>query len=514
MLEFTPFYLIQRQLILSLFMALIGTVIFTPILLTQYRNRMSIWMNKSSRDNNDSALKTEASSSMNTESRSVSNHFWRRSQRIIQARGFAYGVAGASQTFLLSVLFALNYRTELSPTVVLVGFAVFLLPTLFTIVQIRVTSGWTKLLVLPCTFFAVLLLSGRAAPLIFSIFKLHIFLPTLIFLVFNLRFWRGAAPLVFLLAMSSFSGWMLAFGLGQNLLGLPDGAALLLLRLIGFAIGLLIGLSLLHQVAALNQQGKLSEQELFLDTWWLIYTIIQSIIFALGFQSLFLGLFVLLSFALYWLVKRMGFAWIPAPSAPPRRLLLLRVFGNSRRSERLFGQLQQAWNPIGVIELIAGTDLALHQVSPLDFISFLTGHLGNRFEGSVNNAVANLSKSSERLKDGSYPIHQYLCLSDKWHDTMRVLSFYCDAIVVDLREFNRERQGIRQELKTLSQEFRKRLVVFVIDSSTDLSLLYSELGQPLYSLHRADSCWQIIEASSKERSTVRSVINALGIAQK
>ncbi|NJM96848.1 MAG: hypothetical protein HC800_06350 [Phormidesmis sp. RL_2_1] len=120
-----------------------------------------------------------------------------------------------------------------------------------------------------------------------------------------------------------------------------EGLGLVIVRLIGFAGGLKVGLFLLGRIAALHAQGKLSDQELLLDTWWLIYAIIQTVIFAFGANSLLVGFWALLSFGLYWWVKRQCLAFFKVSARPPRRLLLLRVFGNSHRSERLFEQLRK-----------------------------------------------------------------------------------------------------------------------------------------------------------------------------
>ena len=480
-------YLILRQLIFSLVMALLGTMAMTPLLMVRYRQRVSVWM--MTRSDTAAPLYDPAASAAaaNGSALAAAPNLWQCAEASIRARSWAYAAGGASQALLLSLLFTMRYRALLSLPTILGSLAVFLLPTLFSLAQLRIVSGWRKLLLVPAALLVGFLLSGGMARVLLVIFNLHIILPALVLLVFNLRFWRGAAPLVFLLAISGFSGWMLTFALGQGLFGMSEGVGLVLLRLIGFAGGLQVGLFLLRRIAALHAQGKLSDQELLLDTWWLIYTIIQTVIFAFGSDSLLVGLLVLLSFGLYWGVKRQCLARLPVPALSPRRLLLLRVFGNSRRSERLFEQLRQAWNPIGSIELIAGSDLALQQVGPLDFLAFLTGRLGDRFAGSAVTAAQRMSELPQRLADHSYPAYQSLCLANTWHSVMRILTHHSDAVVMDLREFGKERQGCRLELETLSQELLNQPVVLVTDASTDLPLLHAllaELGNPLQSSRR------------------------------
>jgi hypothetical protein len=55
----------------------------------------------------------------------------------------------------------------------------------------------------------------------------------------------------------------------------------------------------------------------------------------------------------------------------PRTLLLLRVFGFDRRTQRLLEDLGQRWRYLGPIHLIGGTDLAYATIEPHEFFEFL-----------------------------------------------------------------------------------------------------------------------------------------------
>ena len=261
------------------------------------------------------------------------------------------------------------------------GLAVLLLPAGLVVLLAQVASGWTRLIALGTTLLVLGFWPGLTGDLLRLLASMHVLLPLLPLLLFHLRFWRGAAPQVFLLTLLGFNGWVLAMALARSVGGISPGPLLWLVRLLGLGAGVGLALVLLQILARRHSLGELSDQTLALDCWWLLYSLMQVFVVSVG-LGLGGGALALLSFVLgRWIT---GWAWgrLAAPEAPPLRLLLLRVFGNSRRSERLFEQLVQAWTPLGSIELIGGADLALQQVSPVDFLAFLTGRLGERFGAS------------------------------------------------------------------------------------------------------------------------------------
>src|SRR5215207_3742182 len=68
-----------------------------------------------------------------------------------------------------------------------------------------------------------------------------------------------------------------------------------------------------------------------------------------------------------------------ATERPNARLLLLRVFGSRRRSERFFDLLGARWRYAGSIQLIGGPDLATSSLDPGRFLDFLGRRLRQTF---------------------------------------------------------------------------------------------------------------------------------------
>jgi hypothetical protein len=187
-----------------------------------------------------------------------------------------------------------------------------------------------------------------------------------------------------------------------------------------------------------------------------------------------------------------GAAQLTAPEAmalpsESRRLMLLRMFGLDRRSERLFDQLRQHWSPIGSIELIAGTDLALQQLSPADFLAFLGGRLRQRFLSAppeqptpsphtshpVDAAASNQAR--RRLADGSHPVRrQYLCFADTW----QAVSRQSDVVVMDLRSFGPARQGCRA-----GSNWRP-------SPTTSMAMRWCSCGTPAPMGRSCTACWR------------------------
>ena len=108
------------------------------------------------------------------------------------------------------------------------------------------------------------------------------------------------------------------------------------------------------------ERKAFSDTQLLVDSWWLIVAFQQASDNAVDFG--WVGLAVgLLAFVAYRSVVGLGLAvWPATNSASGRgRLLLLRVFGSQRRSERLFDAIAQRWRLRGSVKLIAGADLAI-----------------------------------------------------------------------------------------------------------------------------------------------------------
>jgi hypothetical protein len=498
-----------QQLGISLLLAVVATALLTPVLLVLYRRRVSAQM---ARKAGEAAPAPTALVAAGLPAlRSAGGDLRRRSRAIVAQRARAWFLGFAAQALLLTLLFAVRYANALSAPALLLALVAFLLPAGLVLFSVISASGWTRLLVVAGGLLLVLSWPGLQGEVLRSVASLYVGLPLLPLLLFQLRFWRGAAAELFLLAFLAGNGWMLAYVLARDGLALGEGVALLMLRLLGLLAGLAAGLVLLRALAARYARGRLSEQSFNLSIWWLLYSLVQATIVVIGLGA-WAGLVALVGFALGrsitsgLLRRRPGRDGLPQPEAP-RRLLLLRVFGNSWRSERLFEQLVQAWTPLGSIELIGGTDLALTQVTPLDFLAFLTGRLRDRFGQSPAETAARLAAPITAAADGSYPARQTFCHADVWEATMRRMLAASDAVVMDLRQFRHERSGCRVELAALARSGSHRPIVLVTDASTDLTLARQLLEQNGADPDRPP--WRFVSACHHEAATVDRLLDAI-----
>jgi hypothetical protein len=221
------------------------------------------------------------------------------------------------------------------------------------------------------------------------------------------------------------------------------------------------------------EHKSFSDVQLVVDTWWLIVIFNAVVLTAsdLGWTAL-LGLFA-------WAAYRMSVEaalrlWrVPSPAeARPPRLLLLRVFGFQRRTERLFDGVAQRWRFRGSATLIAGTDLVSRLIDPGDVIRFAGGHLKQQFvqsNGEVNDHLRLLDPV--RDPDGRFRVSKVFCHDDTWRATLQALMSYSDLVLMDLRGFSERNSGCQFELKELAEHSLLGKTVFVVDETTDSRLL-------------------------------------------
>jgi len=493
---------VEPQLGVPLLLAVVATGLITPPLLLLYRRQLSVWMGRKAGETPPAALPESPFRA----ALPASERLRRRSQAAVGARARAWFLGFAAQAAVLTGLFAAQYASAFSAPAVVVALGVFLIPAALVLLTESKASGWTRLLAVGTGLLVLGLWRGPSGELLRAKALLYVMVPMLPLLLFHLRFWRAAAAPVFLLTMMGFSGWSLALGLATGALDI-NGPILWLARFGGLAAGLGLGVWLLRGVAERHARGTLSERIFALDIWWLQYTLAQACVMGISLGS-GAAVVALLSFAIgRWIAGR-ALGRLDASEALPLRLLLLRVFGNSRRSERLFEQLVQAWSPLGSIELIGGADLALQQVSPLDFLAFVTGRLRERFGQAPSEAAARLAKPSTRATDGSYPARQTFCHADVWEPTMHHLLAASDAVVMDLRQFQAQRAGCRVELEALARSGSDRPIVLVTDASTNLPLVRQLLADA--GADHEKPPWHFVTASGQEATTVGRVLDAVG----
>lgn len=202
-----------------------------------------------------------------------------------------------------------------------------------------------------------------------------------------------------MLSFGASLGWLVLLEIGRVIVG--DSAGIWFFRLAGLAVGVLLALPIARRICGCYDSKRSSEQMLSIDIWWLLLTLIETTILVITRDSL--GQLVALGgFAAYWLVSRALIGGRRSEDPPAARLLLLRVFGHGRRSERLLDELTLRWRPVGTVALIAGPDLALRNIDPSELYGFLTGGLGREFVKDGADLAQRLARLDERQDpDGS-----------------------------------------------------------------------------------------------------------------
>ena len=256
--------------------------------------------------------------------------------------------------------------------------------------------------------------------------------------------------------------------------------------LLALPVGLLAWVRL-RALARGYEAKRFSDAQLLARTWWLLLVALDAIelisargagvavpVFAVS--ALSVGLYgPLLGLAL----KRA----VAGPRPPPRTLLVLRVFGDTARSQALFDRLVARWRWFGPVTLIAAPDVLARTVDPGDFLRFAAGDIASSFVGTqadLQRRLAALDTAPD--PDGRYRINDFCCRDASWQATVVPLIERADAVVMDLRAYGPQRAGCRFELGELRRRRRPEQVVLLVDASTDRTLLEplpGEGGAPL-----------------------------------
>jgi hypothetical protein len=163
-------------------------------------------------------------------------------------------------------------------------------------------------------------------------------------------------------------------------------------------------------------------------------------------------------------------------AAAPVNLLLLRVFGDARRSESLFDALALHWRHVGTIQFIAGPDLAAASADPHKLLDFFGGRLKDRFvAGPADLAARWDARDLDPDPDGRYRLNEFFCHDDTWRAVLERLVGESDLVLMDLRGFCPARQGCVFELHRLADLMPLGRVVLLVDGSTDEPFLLQML---------------------------------------
>lgn len=265
------------------------------------------------------------------------------------------------------------------------------------------------------------------------------------------------------------------------------------LQVVGLLMFLIPGWFGVAWLARRYDRKQMSDQTLLFDAIWLFATLLlcQSLIFDVG----PVGWTGLLAFGAYKLVSTVGLAGLAqrARRRPPARLLLLRVFGFQRRTERFLAILSARWRYAGSIQLIAATDLATSTIEPGEFLTFLSGKLRRLFIGDPADIERRFAHIDTRPDpDGRFRVNEFFCTDAAWRDVALRLMRADPFVVMDLRGFAPTNRGCLFELQALLDGVPLAALALLVDHTTDLAYLRETLN----------ACWKRLSAASPNRDAV------------
>ena len=157
--------------------------------------------------------------------------------------------------------------------------------------------------------------------------------------------------------------------------------------------------------------------------------------------------------------------------------LMLRVFSADPTRQRLLDRIASGWRYLGPVRMIGGPDLAVNNVEPDEFLTFVSGQTRTLFVNGTEDLAERLDTLETRPdRDARYRIDEFFCFDDTWRVTVSQLLARCDAVVMDLRSFGAQNRGSTHELELLATRGALSQTVLLIDQSTDRALLDSILG--------------------------------------
>ena len=288
--------------------------------------------------------------------------------------------------------------------------------------------------------------------------------------------------------------------------------------LAGAAVGVAAAWAFVGWLARSYRARRASYQMLAIDVLMLIFAL-PILLLHLDRTRWIIAAGALAALAGYRLLARWGLRRgrqaMPPPA--PRTLLLLRVFGFDRRTQRLLEDLGQRWRRIGPLRLIGGTDAAYGTIEPFEFFEFLNGRLSRAFVKDPADLESRLAASAAAPDpDGLYRIEDFFCHDDTWRMTVVRLARDAAAVLMDLRGFSPANRGCIFEIEELVAAVPLQRIVLLVDASTDLAFLEQTLhgawrAVPEDSPNAAPGAHRlrILEASRRQGPTLATLLGLL-----
>ena len=413
-----------------------------------------------------------------------------RSTSALRRLSATYALAGAAHATVVTALLFFFNEIEVLPVRFAATWLIYAWPIIPVLALTAAGQPKTKVLILGAYFVALLVLdtvlqaSGRlegARGQLLLLWALEMAPPTVLLWLLGNRTLRCVGLIALLVAIALTLAWFGSFQLLGCLVLSTRSLTLLewatpLRVLIVLAAGVAIWLWLRYLARRLRR-AQTSDLMLTVDSWWLLITMIQMLLLSPGFKAAAPS--VLLAFVAYKWVVAMGLRWSRSRAADVRapNLLMLRVFGHARRTERLLDEVGLRWRYVGPIDLIAGTDIATSFLEPDELVQFLSGRLGDAYIADAATLTAKLQRAAGGPSaDGRYALNDFFCRDNTWRACVHALAARSDAVLMDLRSFGAANRGCEFELGLLLEHVALEKITFLVDRNTDVAHLERTLS--------------------------------------
>lgn len=405
-----------------------------------------------------------------------------RSVSALRRLSLTYVLAGAVHALVVTALYLYFNQFEFYPVRFTAIWLIYAWPIIPVLALTAVGKPKTKKFILAAYFFALLLLDtamhatgkmvGSHGQLLL-LWLLEMAPPTLLLWLLSNRAlrcvgligllvsivlmltWFGSFQMLGCLLLSSRSTFLLDWFMPLRLLTILAAAAALWLCL--------------RYAAQRLWSAQTSDLMFTIDCWWLLITLVEMLQLSAGFKSA--SPIILLAFIAYKLVVTIGLrrARAQLTDERPPALLLLRVFGHAKRTERLMDEIGLRWRYIGPINLIAGTDVAASFLETDELMQFLTGRLGDAYVADKFSLSAKLQRATRAASaDGRHGVNDFFCRDNTWRACVDALATRSDTVLMDLRSFSAANRGCEFELGLLLEHVALEKITFLLDRTTDV----------------------------------------------
>jgi hypothetical protein len=236
----------------------------------------------------------------------------------------------------------------------------------------------------------------------------------------------------------------------------------------------------LHAIAREYEAKEFSDAQLLARAWWLMFiaTLAMEILNQKA-APLWAVMTCAAAYPVFLVVNRYAFRWVglAAENRAPRTLLLLRVFGYTKRTEKLFDRVGARWRYFGPVTMIAAPDVVARSIDPADFLYYMVGAIDENFVRSSADLERRLATlDTQRDPDGRFRVNDFCCADTTWRATVTALMDRADVVLMDLRGITSRQRGCEFELRELPARLAPQRIVLVVDTATDRAFVRAALG--------------------------------------